>query len=157
MPVTIVQAKVKYPAGKVFPSKYEGKPNRVNVVCTNANNEQIKVWGSEGGALSYLQREQAVTLIYDGNSYELAQDAPAPSTAPIAVPQAALALTPETAEAAWDAKLSQVSARYGKAIEAAIALAQVHLGLTDEEIDSPANRAVIQPMAASLFIETSKR
>jgi hypothetical protein len=160
MSVTIVQSTVKHPAGKVFPSKYEGKPDRVNAVFS-AGGQDITIWGDAGGELTALQRGQPATLIFDGKNYSLAQAAseappspisPAPSPATI-VPT----VTPQHAEAAWDAKLDLVVARYGKALEAAIGLAQAHLGMSEDEIDNPANRAVLQPMAAALFIEANRR
>jgi hypothetical protein len=155
MSATIVQATVKYPAGRVFPSKFEGKPDRVNAVFS-AGGQDITIWGTVGGELTTLQRGQAVTLIYDGKTYALAQTSDAP-TAPAPTTPIVPTVTPQHAEAAWEAKLDIAVARYGKALEAAIGLAQAHLGLTDEDLDNPANRAVLQPMAAALFIETNRR
>jgi hypothetical protein len=158
MTITIANGTIKFPAGKEFPSQKPNSPNRVNIVVTLNDGGEAMIWGNVGGELNRYRRGQAVQLIFDGKIYKLVESATeAPASTAVAATPTYQTQTPESAESAWDARLAIVSVRYGKALEAAIALAQSHLGLTDDEIDDPANRAVIQPMAASLFIESNRR
>ncbi|MEO0852194.1 MAG: hypothetical protein AAFY15_01640 [Cyanobacteria bacterium J06648_11] len=91
----VVEARVKFPVGKAFQSRY-GKP-RVNVVFTLDSGDEAKVYGSpDDGALKGLSRGDRVQLIRDGKgNYKLAENGQ--SSTP---PQLSAAPAP-TSSASW--------------------------------------------------------
>jgi phosphate starvation-inducible protein PhoH len=76
MALTLTTAKVKFPAGKVFPGQYG---DRVNVVLTPTNGgEEIKLWGNPDSEISQLKKGQEVQVINDGKGFKLAAYEAAP-------------------------------------------------------------------------------
>jgi hypothetical protein len=151
--ITLVSGTIKHTAGKGFPSKHPNSPNRINIVVTLANGGEATVWGDEGGTLTHYKRGEAIQLVYDGKNYQVvdeptdsAQVAPLPSTQ-----------TPESAEAAWDAKLNLCATRYGKAIAQAKAIAYHQMGMSAEAFANPDGKLLVQAIALSLYIEVNKR
>jgi len=73
--VKIVRALVKFAAGKKFPSKYAGKPDRINVVFLTDGGDDITVWGDEDDELlRCLPKGQAVQLLCDDkNQYSVVE------------------------------------------------------------------------------------
>jgi len=65
---TLIQGKVKYAAGS---PKDFGHGDRINVVITASNSEEIKLWGKPTDAIASLKRGQAVQVIFDGKAYKL--------------------------------------------------------------------------------------
>ena len=45
--------------------------DRINVVVTASNGEEIKLWGKPTDAIANLKRGQAVQVIFDGKAYKL--------------------------------------------------------------------------------------
>lgn len=74
------------------------------------------------------------------------QTAPYPSTQ-----------TPESAEAAWDAKLNLCATRYAKAVAQAKAIAYHQMGMSAEAFANPDGKQLVQAIALSIYIETNKR
>lgn len=62
--LTITQATVKYPSGKVFSTKYG---DRINAVVTLPDGEEIKLWSNPD--------DPTLTSLRKGQSLQLAQDA----------------------------------------------------------------------------------
>jgi hypothetical protein len=61
----ILNATVKYPVGKKFPTKF-GSGNRVNVVLVGENGAEYTIWSDENDViLNVLQKGQSVQLIED--------------------------------------------------------------------------------------------
>lgn len=73
MAITLLTAKVKYPAQKVIETKHG---NRINAVVELESGEDIKVWGNPGSAIAHLKKGQSVQLVYDGKSHKLVTDQP---------------------------------------------------------------------------------
>ncbi len=73
--VKIVKALVKFSAGKKFPSKYPGKPNRINIVLITDGGEDVTIWGDEDDEiLRCLHKGQSVQLICDDkNQYSVVE------------------------------------------------------------------------------------
>jgi len=65
---TLINGKVKYAAGT---PKDFGHGDRINVVITASNSEEIKLWGKPTDAIASLKRGQAVQVIFDGKAYKL--------------------------------------------------------------------------------------
>jgi hypothetical protein len=71
--VQLVKGMVKFPARE--PRDY-GYGERINVVVSLADGEEIKIWGKPGDPIEGLTKNQPVTLAFDGKSYKLADSAP---------------------------------------------------------------------------------
>jgi hypothetical protein len=71
--VQLVKGMVKFPARE--PRDY-GYGERINVVVSLADGEEVKIWGKPGDPIEGLSKGQPVTLAYDGKSYKLADSAP---------------------------------------------------------------------------------
>jgi hypothetical protein len=67
--VQLVKGRVKYPARE--PRDF-GYGDRINVVVSLSDGEEVKIWGKPGDPIEGLTRNQPVTLAYDGKSYKLA-------------------------------------------------------------------------------------
>ena len=65
---TLLQGKVKYAAGS---PKDFGHGDRINVVITASNSEEIKLWGKPTDAIANLKRGQSVQVIFDGKTHKL--------------------------------------------------------------------------------------
>jgi hypothetical protein len=87
----LVKGSVKYPARE--PRDY-GYGERINVVVTLADGEEVKLWGKPGDPIEGLTRNQPVTLAYDGKSYKLADTPDRSSASP-----SSAGMTPETKKA----------------------------------------------------------
>jgi hypothetical protein len=83
----LVKGMVKFPARE--PRDY-GYGERINVVVTLSDGEEVKIWGKPGDPIGELSKGQPVTLAYDGKAYKLADTSPSPSSA---------GMTPETKKA----------------------------------------------------------
>ncbi|MGL5131475.1 MAG: hypothetical protein ACRC78_03045 [Planktothrix sp.] len=71
----IVNATIKYPAGKIIPSKYAGKPGRQNIILTLQNGQEATIWKNEGDrALSKLKKGDTIQVAVDGDNYDLITD-----------------------------------------------------------------------------------
>ncbi|NJO66152.1 MAG: hypothetical protein HC832_00570 [Leptolyngbyaceae cyanobacterium RM1_405_57] len=82
----VLTGKIKYPAGKAFASKLEGKPARQSLKITlNRSNEDIDLWFDEGRQPHCsLKKGDEVTVIRNGDRYTLAveeDEAPPPANA----------------------------------------------------------------------------
>jgi hypothetical protein len=80
----VIEATVKFPAGRVFESQFGP---RVNALLSLPDGSDIKVWGNPNdAALSVLQRGQAVKVLLDHRGKYKLLEAPQqplkPSTAP---------------------------------------------------------------------------
>lgn len=86
---TIVNATVKYAAGKVITTKHGN--DRINVVLTLADGGEATIWGNPGDtALTSLRKGDAVQALFDGKGYKLVevpQQSGSASSAPPAAPQ----------------------------------------------------------------------
>lgn len=70
-----MKATIKHPAGKRFPSKFENKPNRINIVISLSNGEEIKIWRDETDPIANLQRGQTIDVFKNSKGeYEIDQD-----------------------------------------------------------------------------------
>ncbi len=76
MPPTIIPATVKYAAGQPRDTQYGP---RINVVCTPAEGDDIKLWGNPDDAISHLKKGQSVQILHEfkngKDSYKLLQAA----------------------------------------------------------------------------------
>jgi hypothetical protein len=91
----LVKGMVKFPAQQ--PRNY-GYGERINVVVSLSDGEEIRLWGKPGDPIGELSKGQPVTLAYDGKSYKLADSAPtAPDRSSATVPSAGM--TPDTKRA----------------------------------------------------------
>ncbi len=61
--VDLVEAVVKYPARNPIDTQYG---ERINVVVTTPEGEQIKLWGKPGEEIANLKKGQKVVLARDG-------------------------------------------------------------------------------------------
>jgi hypothetical protein len=156
--ITLATGTVKYPAGKEFESKHADCPNRINLVVTLTNGEEVKVWGTAGGSLTLYKKGEPIQLVFDGKNYQAMEELTPPVQAESAsVPSLASTQPPEWAEAAWDDKLELCATRYGKAIGQAKAIAYRQLRMSAEAFDDPAGKQVVQAIALSLYIEVNQR
>ena len=74
--VDLVEAVVKYPARNPIDTQYG---ERINVVVTTPEGEQIKLWGKPGEEIANLKKGQKVVLARDVKGYKLAKISPTTS------------------------------------------------------------------------------
>lgn len=65
---TLIQAKVKYPSRE--PKDY-GHGERINIVVTASNGEEIKIWGKPTDAIALLKKGESVQVIFDGKNHKM--------------------------------------------------------------------------------------
>ena len=77
---TLIKGKVKFKAGKPFTFKHG---DRINIVVTpNGGGDDIKVWDAPGSPITFLQKGEEISLLFDGENYlmlETADKLPAPT------------------------------------------------------------------------------
>lgn len=77
MALQLVNATVKFPAGKVFQGEWG---DRVNFVAVSDSGEEIKIWGNaDNSEIKELKKGQKVQLVWDGKGYKLVNSEPAPA------------------------------------------------------------------------------
>lgn len=81
-----MKATVKYAAGP--PKEVKGRGERINVVFTSDDGDEIRVWGSANSALSRLKKGDTVTLKKEKGEWALDESAPTVSGSPAAAPSA---------------------------------------------------------------------
>jgi hypothetical protein len=84
----LVKGMVKFPAQQ--PRNY-GYGERINVVVSLSDGEEIRLWGKPGDPIGELSKGQPVTLAYDGKSYKLADTSDRSTPSP-----SSTGMTPET-------------------------------------------------------------
>lgn len=154
-------AKIKFPAGKEFASKYGGA-SRVSVKVEFPNGAEADIWGPAGGYLSTLQAGQEVTVTGGANGkYQIVQPvAPPAPVAPSAAPPAPSFVAPPAPSAAPAKSPARFVEPSREMCEAMVGAAQFHIrfykrvfdevaeafddyGLTTSEIKSIATSTVI--------------
>lgn len=75
----VIQATVKFPAGKVFSTPYGEKQNAVVIT---PDGEEVKIWQLPNGAISRWQKGQTVTIVQTVNGWSVPDDAPRPMSPP---------------------------------------------------------------------------
>jgi hypothetical protein len=80
MNFSIINAVVKFSAGKTFDTPY-GK--RINAVFSLANGQEAKIWANPDSTIAHLKKNQNVKLAYDGKNYALIPDEAPIAEAPI--------------------------------------------------------------------------
>jgi hypothetical protein len=92
---TLLKGTVKFKAGK--PLTFE-HGDRINIVVTLSNGEDVKIWGNPGDPIATLAKGAAIQLLHDGEHYTLLQTGeqipqpPAPQAQPQALPPSPAAL-----------------------------------------------------------------
>lgn len=138
----IVQAKVKYPPGKVFPSQHSDT-GRVNAVFTAPGIGEVKVWGDETDTrLKALKRNETKVIGQDtrGNwkLIDVVSDEPDAQSAPV---------SPQERPQAKDV---------GDYLEQMTALYAACYRRSEKHLDG-APDAAIQACASSVFISAQRK
>lgn len=132
-----MQATIKYPSGKSFPSKHDGQP-RVNVVVVLPDGGEVRIYGSPDELGGYRKGDR-LTLTQDGKGgYKIVSNQPPQAQTQ---PQDPLARKAEIAQYIVDsAKL--YSFAYSRARDA---------------MPPDATEAAIQACASSIFIAVGRK
>jgi len=142
----IIQARVKYTAGKVFEGQYG---ESINAAFTTAEGKDVRVYGKpDDEKLKSLKKDDQVTLIYDGKSYKVAYDM---KTANQVEP-------PVKAEATQEAKPFQRSGKLTEEelTEKATYLTGMYADIFHQLQASGLEAEQAQPAAATIFIQLGK-
>lgn len=144
--IQVVSGTVKFPAGKVFETKYG---QRVNAVITLDDGSEAKLWGNpDDHELRELCRGQAVQLVKDAKGYKLVGTSPAPSTQPAAT--------------ATQTKNTELNPEQKRAIAAYIQgqadLFNYALKTVRERVEvDPADTESVRAIATSIYIATQRK
>lgn len=93
----LIEAEVKYPPGRTFPSKY-GAGSQQNIVVVQDNGQESTIWFAAGhAAYTELRRGDRAQFVQDnkGKLQLLAVDEYAPSTPAPSQPQQSAELSPD--------------------------------------------------------------
>ena len=160
--VQLVDATVKYGAGKVVSTQYG---DRVNVVCVTQDNQEARIWGKpDDPELKALRKGQAVQLLDDGKSFKLATRKGVTETAGDREAQQQAVRTESAAASAKPTKWSDehISQIRSECSYLAWMMEQCHRDIavrfTPEGSRTPSiSEDTIQKYACTLFIELRKQ